>query len=48
MINPDPSAQMLDDMAQCAYRLGKVFGAEAERADISQEQFKLSLGNLTL
>lgn len=32
MTTPDPNAQMLDDMAQCAYRLGKVFGAEAERA----------------
>lgn len=44
MITPDPNAQMLDDMAQCAYRLGKVFGAEAERAETHErrmEQFEL-------
>lgn len=44
MLTPDPNAQMLDDMAQCAYRLGKVFGAEAERAETHErrmEQFEL-------
>ena len=30
MTNPDPRAQQLSDMADCAYRLGMAFGAAAE------------------
>ena len=32
MTAPVPSTEMLDALTQCAYRLGLVFGAEAERA----------------
>jgi hypothetical protein len=38
MIAADPRSQMLSEMGECAYRLGKVFGAEAERAETHERR----------
>lgn len=40
MPTPDPSAEMLAEMAQCAYRLGVAFGAEAERAETHERRME--------
>jgi hypothetical protein len=40
MIATDPRQQMLFEMGQCAYRLGKVFGAEAERAETPERRLE--------
>lgn len=40
MSTPDPSAEMLAEMAQCAYRLGVAFGAEAERAETHERRME--------
>lgn len=36
----DPRQQMLSEMGECAYRLGKVFGAEAERAGTHERRLE--------
>ncbi|TAJ69479.1 MAG: hypothetical protein EPO51_22410 [Phenylobacterium sp.] len=40
MIGADPRSEMLFEMGQCAYRLGKVFGAEAERAETHERRME--------
>ncbi len=40
MSTPLPSAAMLAEMAECAYRLGMVFGAEAERAETHERRME--------
>jgi len=40
MIAADPRSQMLFEMGQCAFRLGKVFGAEAERAETHERRLE--------
>lgn len=40
MSAPLPSAAMLAEMAECAYRLGIVFGAEAERAETHERRME--------
>lgn len=40
MSAPLPSAAMLAEMAECAYRLGMVFGAEAERAETHERRME--------
>jgi hypothetical protein len=40
MIDADPRSDMLFEMGQCAYRLGKVFGAEAERAETHERKLE--------
>lgn len=40
MIGSDPRSEMLFDMGQCAYRLGKTFAAEAERAETHERRME--------